>query len=285
MAIELATKFAPYTDEMFSTESKKSLLTNNDFDWVNASTVKIYKISTSKMNDYGRSGPSEGNWSRYGAVAGLDATTESMTLTKDRSFTFVIDRLDQDETVNQLSAATALARQLREVVIPEIDAWVYGKMCTGAGNKPTAKALTAENLYSEIIAGSNALDAAEVPDTGRVLMVTPNTYLLMKQSKDIVMETDIGSDLRIKGVISNLDSMAVIRVPAARVPEGFGFMIAHPAATVAPTKLESYKVHEDPPGISGSLVEGRINYDAFVLDNKKKAIYYQAVTASAKQGS
>ena len=31
------------------------------------------------------------------------------------------------------------------------------------------------------------------------------------------------------------------------------------------------------PGISGSLVEGRVCYDAFILENKKKAIYYQAV--------
>ena len=52
----------------------------------------------------------------------------------------------------------------------------------------------------------------------------------------------------------------------------------HPSATVAPTKLEDYKVHEDPPGISGALVEGRINYDAFVLDNKAKGIYYQPIT-------
>lgn len=56
-------------------------------------------------------------------------------------------------------------------------------------------------------------------------------------------------------------------------------MIAHPVATVAPTKLEDYRIHQDPPGISGDLVEGRICYDAFVLDNKKAAIYYQAVTA------
>ncbi len=278
MAIELATKFAPYTDELFTTESKKSLLTNNDFDWVNAATVKIYKVSTADMNDYGRSAPAEGNWSRYGAVAGLDATTETMTLTKDRSFTFAIDKLDQDETVNQLAAASALARQLREVVIPEVDGWVYGKMCAGAGTKPAAKELTAANIYTEIITGSNALDAAEVPDTGRVLMVTPNTYLLMKQSSDIVMETDIGNDLRLKGVISNLDGMAVIRVPASRLPAKFGFMIAHSVATVAPTKLADYKIHEDPPGISGSLVEGRINYDAFVMTNKKAALYYQATT-------
>ena len=91
------------------------------------------------------------------------------------------------------------------------------------------------------------------------------------------METDIGNDLRLKGVISNLDGMTVVKVPAAWLPENFGFMIAHPSATVAPTKLEDYKIHEDPPGISGSLVEGRICYDAFVLDNKAKAIYYHAV--------
>ena len=41
--------------------------------------------------------------------------------------------------------------------------------------------------------------------------------------------------------------------------------------------LEDYKIHEDPPGISGSLVEGRINYDAFVLENKAMAIYYHAI--------
>ena len=46
----------------------------------------------------------------------------------------------------------------------------------------------------------------------------------------------------------------------------------------APAKLEDYKIHQDPPGISGSLVEGRVNYDAFVLDNKKSALYYQAVS-------
>ena len=120
---------------------------------------------------------------------------------------------------------------------------------------------------------------AEVPETGRVLVVTPDTYLLMKQCKDITMETDIGNDLRLKGVISNLDGLNVIKVPKNRLAENFGFMIAHPCATVAPTKLESYKTHQDPPGISGELVEGRICYDAFVLENKAKAIYYQAVTA------
>ena len=277
MAVTLVEKFLPYVDEQFKAESKKSLLTNQDFNWTGAHTVKIYKISTAAMTDYGRTGPTGTNWSRYGAVAGLDAATEELTLSRDRSFTFAIDAMDADETGQTLTAASALARQLREVVIPEIDGYVFGKMCTGAGTKPAAAELTAANIYGEILKAGAALDAAEVPETGRQLLVTPETLLLMKQSGDIVLETDIGADLRLKGVISNLDGANVIRVPASRVPEGFGFLLAHPSATVAPVKLESYNTHQNPPGINGQLVEGRVVYDAFVLENKKMALYYQAV--------
>lgn len=277
MAINLATKFLPYVDEKFTQESKKSMLTNNDFDWSGAHTVKIYKVSTSKMNDYDRAGTGSTN-SRYGTVAGLDATTEEFALKKDRSFTFAIDKLDTDETVSQLKAASALERQVREVVIPEVDSYVYNVMCTNAGTKATAKALTKTNIYTEILAGNQVLDDSDVPETGRVLLVTPATYTLMKQCTDITMETDIGNELRLKGVIGMVDGCSVIKVPSSRLPEKFGFMLVHPCATVAPTKLEDYKIHEDPPGISGSLVEGRINYDAFVLENKAKAIYYQETT-------
>ena len=276
MAIDLATKFQPHTDEQFKAESKKSLLTNTDYDWTGAHTIKVYKVSTSGMNDYNRKGENNGNWSRYGAVAGLDATTEEMTLKKDRSFTFAIDKLDADETQQQLAAASALARQNREVVIPEVDAYTYGVMAANAGHKPDELALTVDNLYEQILTGSQALDDAEVPETGRVLVVIPAIYNLMKKCKDIAMETNVGNELRLQGVIGILDGMNVQKIPANRLPAGFGFMIAHPVATVAPTKLEDYKIHENPPGISGALVEGRIVYDAFVLDNKAKAIYYQA---------
>lgn len=276
MSVDLTTVFLPHVDEQFSTESKKSLLTNQDFSWSGAHSVKVYKVSTSAMNDYGRRGPDSGNWSRYGPVAALDATTEEMTLKKDRSFTFAIDALDTDETAMQLAAASALARQNREVCIPEVDKYVYGVMCDKAGHKPAAVALTATNIYPEILKASEALDNAEVPETGRCLVLTPATYTLLKKSKDIIMETDIGADLRLKGVIGILDGLTVFKVPAVRLPENFGFLVAHPCATVAPTKLESFVTHSNPPGINGALVEGRIVYDAFVLDNKVKALYYQA---------
>lgn len=276
MAINLVTKFHPYVDEIFKKESKKALVTNQDFDWTGAHTVKVYKISTGSMNDYDREGTGSGvTGSRFGTVESLDATTEEFTLKKDRSFTFAIDKLDSDETAQQLAASTALARQQREIVIPEVDSYVYGVMAAGAGTKPKAVALTPENIYDEITKGTNTLDNAEVPDESRVIIVSPDVYRLMKKSKDIVMETDIDTNLRKQGVVSNLDGAAVIKVPAARLPKNCGFILCHPCATVAPTKLEDYRIHQDPPGISGSLVEGRVCYDAFVLDNKKMAIYYQ----------
>ena len=228
------------------------------------------------MNDYDRAGTGSGaKSSRYGAVQSLDATTEEFTLKKDRSFTFAIDKLDTDETAQQLAGASALARQQREVVIPEVDSYVYGVIAAGAGTKPAAVALTPENIYDEITKATNVLDNAEVPDEGRFIIVSPDVYRIMKKSKDIVMETDVDTQLRKQGVVSNLDGASVIKVPATRLPENCGFIMCHPCATVAPTKLEDYKIHQDPPGISGSLVEGRICYDAFVLDNKKTAIYYQ----------
>lgn len=276
MAIELVTKYLPYVDELFAAESKKSLLTNNDFDWTGAHTIKVYKIGTSIMNDYDREGNKSGaTGSRYGTIGNLTASTQAMVITKDRSFTFVIDKLDSDETGRALEAATALARQLREVVVPEVDAHVYDVMCKGAGTKPEALKLTIENIYTEIIKATTALDNAEVNESGRVLLVVPEVYQLMKQSKEIVLSTNIGEDMRLKGVISNLDGMNVVKVSKKRVPENFGFMVAHPCATVAPTKLADYKTHQDPPGISGQLIEGRVVYDAHVLDNKKNAIYYQ----------
>lgn len=290
MAVNLVTKFIPYVDEMFTTESKKSLLTNNDFEWTGAHTVKVHKVNTVAMNDYDRDGsdvgtaPGDGDpviWSRYGALGKVENTLEEFTLSKDRSFTFAIDKMDKDETGGVLDGASALARQQREVIIPEVDTYVYGKMAAGAGTKETATTLTVDNIYDEIVEGNTVLDNNEVPDTGRILVVTPDVYLLMKKNPDINMETDVAEEMRLKGVIANLDGLTVVKVPKKRLPTNFGFMIAHPVATVAPTKLEEYKVHQDPPGISGELVEGRIVYDAFVLDNKKMAIYYEENKPSA----
>ena len=276
MAVNLTEKFTSHVDEMFTTESKKALVTNVDFDWTGAHTIKVHKVNTVAMNDYDRDGTGSGanGGSRYGNLGSVGNTLEELTLKKDRSFTFAIDKLDTDETGGVLSGASALARQQREIIIPEVDTYTYGVMANGAGTKVTDVTLSDVNIYDEIIKGTETLDNAEVPDTGRVLTVIPSVYRMMKKNKEINIDSDISEKQRLNGVIGMIDGMDVVKVPEKRMPNKFGFMIAHPVATVAPTKLDDYRVHQDPPGISGELVEGRICYDAFVLDNKKMAIYY-----------
>ena len=274
MAINLVTRFQPYVDEAFTAGSKASMLTNHDFNWSGAHTIKIHKVNTVPMSDYDRAGTGE-NASRYGALGKVENTIEEMTLTKDRSFTFVIDTLDNDETDGVLSAAAALGRQQREVIIPEVDTYVYSVMTANAGTKVTSVTLTSNNLYDEIIQATETMDNNDVPDTGRILTVTPATYRLLKKCPDLDIDCDITAEQKAKGVVGMIDGMDVVKLPATRLPAKFGFMIAQPVATVAPTKLEEYRTHDNPPGISGKLVEGRIVYDAFVLDNKKMAIYYE----------
>ena len=90
MSIELVKKYAPYTDELFKAESRKSLLTNTDFDWTGAHTVAVWKVSTVGLNDYARNRyeddpeGSVASISRYGELFDLSAQTEELLLKKDR---------------------------------------------------------------------------------------------------------------------------------------------------------------------------------------------------------
>lgn len=275
MTTELITKYSNIVDEKMVTEGKTGLITNSIFDFTGAKTVKVYKVTSAPMGDYDRNG-TQTDLKRYGEAKDLEATTQDMTIKRDRAFTYVIDKLDEDET-GVLTPGFTMDRQLQEVIIPEIDTYVINEMIKGAGTKSEPEELTSDNIYDKILEATEALDDAEVPETNRYLLVTPKTNKLLKQSKDFLMSTDIAQQDRIQGVIAMVDGLTVIKVPKARVPKDFGFMMCHPVATVAPVKLLDLKIHENPPGVSGSLVEGRVVYDAFVADNKKNAIYYKPV--------
>lgn len=276
MAIDLITSYQALVDEKFTQESKLSLVTNQNYSWSGAKTIELYRVGTTEMNDYARNS----GMSRYGVANDLSTGTQELILKKDRSFTFIIDKMDEEETGGALAAGTALERQLREVAIPEVDSYTYGVMCDNAGIKPEAVELTADNIYEHIITATKCLDDALAPEEGRALIVTPDVYYLMKKNKDIIMQVETGAEMRMKGVIATLDGCNVIKMAAARLPKNFGFMMCHSVATTAPLKLADYVMHDNPPGISGYLVEGRLYYDAFVLENKKKAIYYQMVKAA-----
>jgi N4-gp56 family major capsid protein len=267
MAINYAEKYSAKVDERFKLGSLVNAIINKDYDFAGVKTVKVYSIATAAMNDYQRGGVS-----RYGTPEDLQDTVQELTMTQDRSFTFVIDKGDEAEQAGAKNAGAALRRQLDEVVIPEFDKYVIGKIVGGAGKTATS-AITNANAYDAFLAGTEELDENKVPAVGRVALVTPAYLRKLKTDDNFVKASDLGQQIAITGQVGAIDNVPVIKVPASYFPANVEFVITHPAATTAPVKIQEYKVHQDPVGISGALAEGRFLYDGFVLNNKKGAIY------------
>ncbi|MGN0107238.1 MAG: N4-gp56 family major capsid protein [Hominilimicola sp.] len=267
MAINYASKYAQKIDEKFTRESMTSPAVNNDYDFVGVKTVNVYSVPTAPMNDYSVTGTS-----RYGTPEELDNTVQELTMSMDRSFTFTIDRGTYNDTQMSNAAGAALQRQLREVVIPEIDKYRFGKIVEGAGTTITGT-ISKTTAYDAFLTGASELIENNVPLTGCTAFVSSNFYKNIKEDSSFIRNGDMSQDILIKGQVGTIDGIPVIVVPKSYFPEGVEFIITNQAATTAPVKLSEYKIHDNPPGINGWLVEGRVYYDAFVLDNKKDAIY------------
>lgn len=270
-AYNYAKKFAPKVDERFHKESQASLVTNNSYDFKGVKTVAVYSVPTVPMTDYERSG-----LARYGSPEDLGNQTQELTITKDRSFTFVIDKGDKEQTQMVMDAGKALSRQLREVCIPEYDAHVFktiAKAAQTAGNT-SATAITKTNAYEQLLAAQEVLGNHCVPDSGRVCLCSYKFANYLKLDSSFMKYGNASQEMVKKGILGEVDGTRIVKVPASRLPAGCDFILTHPSATVAPKQLEDYKIHTDPPGISGYLCEGRMLYDAFVLNNKVNACFY-----------
>lgn len=268
---ELASKFSNKVDEAFQRAALANLVTNNDYDWEGVEAVKVYSIPVVDLNDYKRSGAN-----RYGTPDELGNSTQLMTVKKDRSWTFTIDKGNKLQSQMVMDAGKAVARQLALKVIPEFDTYVFKRIAQGAIKQghTSATAVTKSNAYAEFLAAQEALGDKNVPDEGRVCLCSYKFAGLLKQDPSFMRDCDTAQNMHIKGMLGEVDGAKLIRVPSSRLPEGCDFILTHPIATVAPKVLSEYKIHTDAPGISGWLCEGRIIYDAFTLKNKRDATYY-----------
>ncbi len=267
----LAAKYAKQVDERFNRESQAMLALNDDYDFVGVKTVNVYSLPTVAMVDYTRSGSN-----RYGTPDDLARNVQTLTLSRDRAFTFIIDKGDKAQSQMVSDAGKALNRQLKEVWAPEFDAYVFRRLAAAAterGNYSTEE-VTKENAYSLFLNAMEELGNKNVPDKGRVAFCSYKFTNLLKQDPAFVKTGDSAQDMLAKGVIGEVDGCKIVRVPSSKLPSGCAFLITHKMAATAPRQLEEYKTHDNPPGISGWLVEGRVIYDCFVLREKADAIYY-----------
>jgi N4-gp56 family major capsid protein len=232
------------------------------------------------MNNYTRSGST-----RYGTASDLGTTATTYTLSRDRSFTFVIDRGDWSESQYVTEAGKALARTIDEVVVPEIDQYRLGVFNHNAhvqkAHSTDITAVTTSNAYAIFLDCQRILDDNKVPQVGRIAFLTAAYYNAIKRDSSFSKNADLAyTDLK-NGQVGEVDGVALIKVPSSYMPFDTDLIIVHPSATVAPLKLEDYKIHDNPPGINGYLVEGRVIYDAFVLTAKIGAMAIHSTTPSS----
>jgi N4-gp56 family major capsid protein len=267
MPINYAEKYSTYVDERFKKQSLSNGAVNQDLEWVGVETVKVFSVPTVPMQDYTPTGTN-----RYGTPAELENSVQEMKVTRDRSFTFTIDNKSKQDTMGVMEAGKALARQIDEVVVPEVDIYRFAVICANAGNTAVAP-ITKDNAYEAFLDATTTLTDLKVPLVGRVAYIGPNFYKQIRLDPSFIKASDLAQTALMKGQVGEVDGVPLITVPSSYLPANVEFFITHPMATVAPIKLTDYVTHENPPGINGTLVEGRIRYDAFVFENKKNAIY------------
>lgn len=279
MAVNLADKYAPQVDERFTKESQVALALNNDYEFTGVETVKVYSIPVVPMTDYTRSGSN-----RYGTPTELGRNVQTMTVRKDRCFTFTIDKGNKIQSQMVSDAGKALAREIREVAVPEYDTYCFKTLAASAvaiGNYATT-AVTKSNAYEVFLDGMEKLGDRSIPDKGRVAFCSYRFANFLKQDPAFMKYSNLSQEMVIKGVMGEVDGCTIVKVPSSRLPAGAAFMITHAIAACGPKQLEDYKIHDNPPGISGWLVEGRIIYDCFVLNEKAGAVYYHGSQAVLK---
>lgn len=287
MAINYAERFERQIEQQFQRElTSADMAANRRYNFIDAQTIKVPTITLSGYKDHSRDGSKN-----RGTVGN---TFQAFTLTHDRNIEFYVDEMDVDETNQVLSAANITAVFNQEQAIPELDAFRYSKLYAefvANGGEVNAETLTEQNILQIFDQMMEAMDEAAVPQSGRMLKVTPRVYTMLKNAEKIQRFIDVsGGAKNINRNVRSLDEVTIVTVPSDRMKtlydfsEGFtpgegakqiNMMLYHTSAILAPVKVADiylWNKGQTPDSAFGYLYQNRMYTDLFVIKAKKDAI-------------
>ena len=289
-SIALAQRFVPVLDEVYKYASKTAILDETQVEFVNANTVKVFKLSMDGLGNYSRND---------GFVKGsVTGAWETMTLSKDRARTFSVDAMDNEETINMAFGRLA-GEFIRTKVAPEVDAYRFAKMA-GTSNILGANAditVGTTDVPSLVDTAEMTMNEQEVPQEGRLLFISETAYAGLRAK---ITRTVENGDGNINKEVEWYDGMRVIRVPQSRfytaitlydgstsgqtaggyigtTSTGYkiNFMVVHPSAVCQVLKHVKPRIFE--PDVNQDAdawkFDYRVYHDTFVYDNKVSGIY------------
>ena len=287
-SIALAQKFQPILDEIYKASSLTARMDakTKPVNFAGANVVQVFKTDPIGLGKYDRvsgypAGQVVGSW-------------ETLTLATERGRSFVIDRMDDEETLG-MAFGTLAGEFIRTKVVPEVDAYRFSKYASTASiNAATPGTLDANGIIKALDDAKLELDKDEVPSEGRLLYISDDclSYLEGKVSRFL------GNENAVDKRVTKYSGMEVIMVPQTRFYKGItlddgatvdaggysktvstgkdiNFMIIHPTAVLQVAKHDSLKVFtpEQNQTTDGWLMQYRLYHDAFVYANKLNGIY------------
>lgn len=299
-SISLAQKFLPLLDEVYGSSALTSILDNQMVEFSGGNTVKVFKMSLDGLGDYNRNS---------GFVKGdVTGSWESLALTQDRGRSFLVDSMDDEETLNQ-SFGKLSSEFIRSKVAPEIDAYRFAAYAgkSGIGSTYSATALSSSTVISAIDTGVEALDDGEVPMDNRILFIAPSVYKVLKQS-NASNRLSLINDTKLNRNITMFDDMQIVVVPQNRFVtkinlldgatsgesgggyekdstngKDINFMIVHKDSVLQIAKHTMPRIFDPLTNQEADAwkFDYRIYHDAFVYDNKVKGIYLHYKTTAS----
>lgn len=288
-SIALAQTYLPLLDEVYKASSKTAVLDATQVEIVNGNTIKVFKTSMDGLGNYNRN-----TGFANGDVTG---TWETMTLSKDRGRSFIVDRMDNEETVG-MAFGTLAGEFIRTKVAPEIDAYTFAKIAgtTGILSANADVTVGTTDVPNLIDTAEMQMNEAEVPGEGRILFISETAYAGLRAKIVRAVQNDVTG---INKDVETYNGMRVIRVPQSRfytaislydgTTEGqtaggfvgaaggykINFMIVHPSAVNKVVKhvLPRIFTPEQYQNADAWKFDYRIYHDTFVYENKTNGIY------------
>ena len=268
MAVNLAIKYAPQLDQIWTHASYTDNWINKKYDFDGVDTVKVYTVTTVAPNDYNRTSTGD----RFGGNAELQDTIATYRLTKDKSFKIAIDRGNYEQGMRAKKAGEVMRYEMNEQIIPMIDA---DRLATAAaGATAVSQSVTAgTDAYQDVLKLNEYLDECKAPLAGRVLFVTPAEYTLVKTAITTeILASGYNDKLVGKGFVGELDGVPVVKVPTSYFPAGVKAILVHRDALLGVRQVTETRIVTDSEFVSGSILLGRFIFGSFILKGKEKGV-------------
>lgn len=277
MAENYASKMAPFAQKRFSISSVTDGCFSKKYKFTGVKSIQILTPDLVTLNDYNR-GKTGG---RYGTANELGDTIQEISMSQDKSLTYTIDKGNQKDQLNIKTANSTLDDQMQNVVIPAVDKYRLLQLNTKAGLEQVTGELTKANIIEKILMAGATQSNKKVPRGNRILWVKETVAVQAALADQVMGNEKLSHQAITKGVIGHIGGYEIRTAPDDYFPDGTNYIALQKMAALAPVKIKDYKIHVDPPGTSGNLVEFRMYHDCFVIDTLKNGVLRGVVTTPA----